>query len=238
MSPGRGRRRGGCLVAALLVLVVLVAAFIGGDRWAAHEADKQVATRVREQLKLSEDPQVDFTGFPFLTQAARNRFDRVDVVAHGLGVQAAKPLTVGEVRLQLSGVNTSENYSKAVADTVQGTATVDWSELEKQIGVPLQPSDDGRVLITIRPRVMGQSTTVTVSGRPVVDAATKRLTFTDLNASVAKVQVPQEVLQPIVREYLPSVPLELPMGLRATGVRVEQAHAVLELAGEQVRLSG
>ena len=65
------------LVGLLLLLVLLVVV----DRGAAAYAGRSLATQLQRSGGLTAEPTVTVGGFPFLTQAARGRYDRIEVVA-------------------------------------------------------------------------------------------------------------------------------------------------------------
>ncbi|POX41306.1 DUF2993 domain-containing protein [Streptomyces sp. Ru73] len=68
-------------LAAKLVATVLVAASFAGlaDRFAVLYAQNKAAEKLKDSLHLAADPEVDIEGFPFLTQVADKRLDRVRV---------------------------------------------------------------------------------------------------------------------------------------------------------------
>ena len=58
-------------------LVVIAVLAVGADRAGDYLAERAVAAQVRDSQDLRHTPDVDVTGFPFLTQLARQHFDRV-----------------------------------------------------------------------------------------------------------------------------------------------------------------
>lgn len=74
------------MIRRVLVLVVLflVVVFVVADRLTEAAAAKALAVKVRQTSLLAGDPKVDIHGFPFLTQALRGRYTRIDVTTHGI----------------------------------------------------------------------------------------------------------------------------------------------------------
>src|SRR5690242_5576650 len=66
--PPRRRRRGRGIAISFLVLAILVAAFLIGDRMAKSYAQDKIAQQIQTQATLAAKPSVSIEGFPFLTQ--------------------------------------------------------------------------------------------------------------------------------------------------------------------------
>lgn len=235
----RPRRRGlGCLIAFLVVFALLLGVLVAADRIGRRYANDQVAQQVQTQLGLAQQPTVDITGFPFLTQVAANRFDRVVVDAADVSTGGSKPMTVQRLRLDLGQVVTGDNFSRATAGTLTGSAEIAWPEVQRAAGVPVTPLPDGRVELKVSPRVLGQQATVLLRGRPALDVAAQSLRVTDVQAEVAGYQLPDSVVSRVVEESVPAVPLQLPLGVRAGGLQVDAQQLTLDLSGQNIVLAG
>ena len=68
----------------MLVLLVLAALLAAADRYLVHLAERTVAEQAQASADLRTRPTVTIHGFPFLTQAVRGRYARIDVSAGGL----------------------------------------------------------------------------------------------------------------------------------------------------------
>ena len=92
------------LVVALLLLGLLVV----GDRVAVGFAEDKVATEIAAKGGLQGTPEVDITGFPFLTQAIGGRYDdvRISLTAAELGQPEGTraDIALHGVRVPLSAV--------------------------------------------------------------------------------------------------------------------------------------
>lgn len=235
----RPRHRGlGCLIAFLLVFALLPGVLVAADRIGRGVANDQVAQQLQSRLGLTQKPNVDITGFPFLTQVAANRFERVVVDATGVSTGGSKPMTVQRLQLQLGQVVTGNNFSSATAGTLTGSADIAWPEVQRAAGVPVTPLPDGRVELRVSPRVLGQQATVLLRGRPALDVAAQSLRITEVQAEVAGYQLPDSVVRRVVQESVPSVPLQLPLGVRAGGLRVDAQRLALDLSGQNIVLAG
>lgn len=234
------RRRRGCSpLAILVVLVLLVGGLAFADRWAVGTVEDEVGGMLRTQLGLPADPAVEIHGFPFLTQAAMNRFDRVDL--SGSGIQAGtaeEPLLVDRMNLRLGGVQTSNDYRRIDAANLDGEAYVTWSEISARVGAPIRPEADGRVRVDVDTNLYGQQVSFVVTARPVLDARAQEIRLAEPKVSVADYQVPDSVVQRIAADNVPPVHLSLPLGLRSSSLAVGREHLQLGLEGSNVRLVG
>jgi hypothetical protein len=147
------------LVTALLVLVVLL---VVGDRVAVHYVEKSVADRMREDGRLTVTPDVDIRGFPFVTQALRGRYDRVDIHVRDLernGLTMSRlDVTVRGAKLPLDKVRTATDVP---VDSLQASGVVTYLELAHEsglAGVTVTPDGD-RVKVT--GKIAGAQVTVT-----------------------------------------------------------------------------
>ncbi|NNG19583.1 DUF2993 domain-containing protein [Naumannella sp. ID2617S] len=232
----RRRQRGPVIL--LVVVVLLVAGVIVADRVARTKTNEQVAAQLQTQLGLAERPTVDIIGFPFLTQVAANRFNRVNVEAAGVRTGGDRPLTVRALHLQLGEVTTADNYRRITAGSLQGSAEVGWASVQEAAGVPVTPLPDGRVELTVSLSVLGQRAPVTLRGRPVLDVNEQSLRVREVQAELAGYQLPAAVVQRMVDQAVPSVPLNLPMGIRAESLQLTGEGPMLGLAGRNVVLTG
>ncbi|WP_425309610.1 DUF2993 domain-containing protein [Ammonicoccus fulvus] len=231
------RRRGrGCVVLPVVVVLVLAGLF-ALDRWAVGRVETEVSSRVRTQMGLPEDPGVTIHGFPFLTQVATNRFERVDLQGRGLpaGTQE-RPLTVDRMELELTGVRTADTFRKVSADQLTGMAYVTWAELTHRAGVPISEEEGGRVRVDITADLYGQQVPFVVSAKPMLDVPTQQIRLTEPRVIVASYQVPDVVVQRIADESVPPFPLELPMGIRASSLQTGPDELRLGLEGADVAL--
>lgn len=233
----RNRRRG-CGPVTLLILLALVAGLlVVGDRLAVRQAEGFVAENLRTRSRLDTTPQVTIHGFPFLTQVAARRFDRVDL--EGTGVPAGtpeRPLRVDRMDLRLSGVDTANNYRQISASDLDGTASVTWGEIGKQVGAQVAPERDGRIRVELTAGIYGQRVPVVVSARPVLDVPSQKVHLSEPRALVARYQVPDVVVERVVAENVPPVDLNLPLSLRASGLTVRRDHLDLGLQGTDIQL--
>jgi hypothetical protein len=228
-------------VRRLLVLVVVLAALaVVADRVAVSVAERKVATQLQSQGHLAGPPQVDITGFPFLTQAARGRYSDVQIglTSADLGQPAGTRADVSlrGVQLPLSDV-LAGTVSRVPVDRIDGTATLSYALLAARIGGDTTLRQDGDGLrITKTVEVAGQRIPVTASGTVTLDG--RDLLIHVEHAAGAGVQLPGFLVGQVsdllgLRYRIPA----LPFGLRVTGVRPAADGVVVTVAATDAVLS-
>ena len=111
----------------LIALVVLVLLLLAVDRIAKVVVEHQAAGRIQDVYDLSERPDVSVRGFPFLTQALRREFARVDVEAAGVAIEDTQNL---DVDLTMHDVRLLEGY-RGRARELEGMVAVPYDELAR-----------------------------------------------------------------------------------------------------------
>ncbi len=129
------------------VVVALLAVMLIADRVAVIYAQGRIATHVGD-WGFSARPHVTITGFPFLTQLAVRRMNKVVISATG---KKLGPVEVKRLDVTLYGIRASPSYQSSTASRLSGTALVGFAGLAGVAGTPgLMLSADGpdRVKIT------------------------------------------------------------------------------------------
>ncbi len=212
---------GRLLPLALVLLVVLVV----GDRLAAGFAARAVAAQLQSAAALAEPPEVAVGGVPFLTQAVRGRYDRLEVRA--VRVPAGE-VSFAELTATLSGVGVpltdilSGTVDSVPVDVVDGRGLLSYDTLSRRSG-------DRDLTVTPvgnRLRVEGS---VPVAGRRLAAAAVSSVTIegNDLVVTAQSIEVGNSAADAVLSRALRGrldlrVPIgRLPYGLQVTGVAVE-----------------
>jgi hypothetical protein len=226
-------------VRALVVLLVLAGLVVGADRVGEEIAEDQVARVVADRAGLAGAPDLEFRGFPFLTQAVSGRYEDVRVALTGADLGqpegARADVSLQGVQVALSDV-LSGSVREVPVERVDGTATLSYDLLADQLdpGTTVTRDGDGlRVQRTVE--VAGVSVPLAATGTVSLDGDT---VVVDVDrASSAGVDVPGYLVDQVgdaldLRYRIPP----LPFGLQVTGVapaddgvrvRVEAADTVL-----------
>lgn len=233
------RRRGGCLPIALLLVVVLLGGLVVADRVVHARAEAEVSRILQNQLELNTAPEVTIHGFPFLTQVAVNRFGHVEL--SGTGITAGtpeRPLQVERMDLTLRDVVTEDRFRQITATELDGTAYVTWAEISRQVNAEVTPQEGGRVRVDLTADLYGQQADFVLSARPELDVPTQQVRLVEPRVLIARYQVPAAVVERIAAEYVPPVPIALPLALQASSLTIGPDHLELGLVGTDVPVTG
>lgn len=206
---------------ALVVLLVLAGLVVGADRVAEEIAEDQVARVVAERAGLAGAPDLEFEGFPFLTQAVSGRYEDLRVALTGADLGQPEG-TRADVSLQGVQVALSDVLSGSVQEVpverVDGTATLSYALLADQLGPGTTVTRDGdglRVQRTVE--VAGVSVPLTATGTVSLDGDTLVVDVDEVAG--AGVDVPGRLVDQVgdVLDLRYRIP-PLPFGLQVTGV--------------------
>src|SRR5256884_4724546 len=176
MAASRGRK---IWIVLLILVVVLGGLFVASDRIAAYAAERTIASQAKKELVARDitspsDPTVAVGGFPFLTQVARGRYDKITIhVDH----PSSQGITLDALDITAKGVNASTDAlvngtGKITADDVSGTTSLGWESVNKLMktsgfggsGATASALPDGRVRVKVPVSVAGISTTIVATG--------------------------------------------------------------------------
>ena len=207
------------------VLLVVVAVLLGlallADRVAVGIAEDRVGQELATKGGLQGTPEVDITGFPFLTQAVGGRYDevRISLTAAQLGQPEGTRADVAlhGVEVPLSAV-LAGSVREVPVERVDGTATLSYELLATGLGADTTLAREGDGLrITRTVELLGQRVPLTAVGRATLDGS--EVVIDVEQASGAGVELPgflvgraSDLLD--LRYAVPA----LPFGLRLTSV--------------------
>ena len=215
------RRRSGCLVVLLVLVLILAGALVVADRVGKGIAEGRVADQLAQRGELAGTPEVEITGFPFLTQALAGDYDdvRIHLTAEQLGQPAG---TRADVSLRGVQVPLSDALSGSVAeipvDRVDGTATLSWDLLAQQLGGDTTLTREGEgIRLTKTVEVLGFDFALTATGSVALDGQDVVVDVQD--ATTAGVDVPDFVVDQAedLLDFRYPVPA-LPFGLQLTSL--------------------
>ncbi|MFF6867198.1 LmeA family phospholipid-binding protein [Streptomyces sp. NPDC012450] len=221
----------------LILAVVLGGIFVGIDRLAVAYAESEAAGRMKLSGAQSEAVEVDVKGFPFLTQVAAKRLDRVDVRATGIQARAGdRKIRVGELDVVLRDVTVTGDWSGATAGSASGTALISYADLtaasEREATVAY--GGNGKVKVTGSVDVLGRTLTRTVlSTVSVVNGDTIRFRADE---------VPGEGIPGVEELVRARTDFERPLHVLA-GMKVEKVEPrpeglVVTVSGKDIALAG
>ncbi|HZA60591.1 MAG TPA: DUF2993 domain-containing protein [Actinomycetota bacterium] len=151
------RRTGRVLWSVLIVLVILA---VGADIAARLAVQNMLASRLRSELALSEEPDVSLHGIPFLLYLLRERFPSADIEARGV---EAEGLRVRRLLLEVEDVRFSTKGGVVRAARGSGEAQVSGKALTAFLeaqGVPVRVRFPGG-RVDVSAEVAGEEIAVT-----------------------------------------------------------------------------
>ena len=205
------------------VLVVLVVLLLGVDRAGDYAAEKTVADRLQASQNLRRTPEVDIAGFPFLTQVAHRRFEKVTIVTRGVPVEAAdRTLTLSRLTFVLGDVRAEQGFTRFRATTNRARARASYAELSRALGLTVSYAGQGTVRAGKQITVAGQKIDPSLTVRPrIVDGS---LAFDDASTGAG---VPDAVIRQALQLRVPLT--QLPFGARATSLTADPRGLVVRL---------
>jgi hypothetical protein len=226
------------LLIGLLVLVVLL---VVGDRVAAAYANRRLASQIKSELALEQDPTVRVRGIPFLTQALGGTYKdvRVQIPDYDSG-----PLQNIVIDARLQGVHAplgdvlNGRLNSVPVDRITGDLTIAYDELARASGIQnLRITREGDALrVSGSVTVLGRQLDAVAVGRVEVDGSDLKITAE--RATVEGAQLPQAAIQAANNALSFAVsPRDLPLALQITNVRTEQDAVVVSARSDQAVLS-
>ncbi len=210
-------------VVVALLAALLIAALLIADRVAAIRAQGRIAAHVRDR-GFSARPQVSIAGFPFLTQLAAGRLDKITISAVG---KKLGPVEVKRLDLTLYGIRADPGRTSWTASRLSGTALVGFAGLAGAGGMPglaVYADGPGRVKITVGLGLV----TGTATAR-VTQASPGGIRIAEISAGGIPV-----VALGLLRD-IPLLLPALPPAMTIQGVSVTGQGVQLHLAGHDVR---
>jgi hypothetical protein len=213
-------------VIVVTLVVALPAILLIADRVAVTYTEDRVATRI-EDRGFRTKPQVTIAGFPFLTQVAARRLNKVVISAAG---KKLGPVEVKRLDVTLYEVRANSSRNGSTAARLSGTALIGFAGLAGVAGLPgLTVSADGPDRLKI-----------TADLGLITGTATARVTRAGPGgiriAVISAAGIPVAALGSLRDITLP-LPA-LPPGMTIQGVNVTGHGVLVHLAGQNVRFGG
>jgi hypothetical protein len=194
----RRRSRTARLISFLVVLLIVLAGLLLiADRAGAALAERTGADEVKKEVAArgvtSSEPDVEIAGFPFLTQVARGRYDKIRIVMRdvaGQGVQLPR-LDVEARDVTASARTLMNGEGRVIAE------------------------QDGRLLVNLPVEVLGQRLTLAGTADLAVAGSKIRVRFRDLKAEgVPDIPAARNLINQVADKIsvdvaLPALPFDL-----------------------------
>ncbi|WFE63756.1 DUF2993 domain-containing protein [Micromonospora sp. WMMD714] len=229
------------IIAGASVVLLLGSGFTA-DRIVADHAADRLAARLQCAAGLSEPPEADFGGVPFLIQLARGTFSTVHVRVPQVTVgrfSAAVEATAHDVRLPDSGGISAGSVSADVTLPYAqlGTAAAAHGSPGATSPAGYGADDAGRLTVPMQIQLLGRSQQVTVYARPEIVDGVLRIEPEEVEISFLGVRLPASRLGDKARSRTVDLPT-LPAGLGYQGAAATADGLRLTVTGNDVRPAG
>jgi hypothetical protein len=214
-----------------IALVVLIALLVAADRVGVVIAERVAGKTIQSSQDLPSRPDVDVAGFPFLTQFATGKYDKVTVTAHNVPVAHTK-LDLSRVRVVLHELTLSRDFSSVFAKTATATALIGYDNLSQALGATVGYDSGGRVKVTRTISVAGTSVTGTLRTRPQLVNGALGFTGSTVNNAGALGQAVIDALDQVVHLTIPLG--GIPFKIRVQSLQVDATGVVIALVGRDV----
>lgn len=224
-----------------MLLVVVAALVVVADRVALSATERSLRQELQVSGGLASPPQVSVQGTPFLTQALRGRYDRVDVQATDV---PAGELRLAELDVVLTGARVplsdviSDDVTEVPVDRVDATALVSYAALARRSGPrELTVSPDGdRLKVVGSVEVLGRTLSVSATSTLVLDGDELVVTAEEFDSGAG---LADDLLsRALGGRFDLRLPLEgLPYGLQVESVRVSPQGVVVRAGASDAVLT-
>jgi hypothetical protein len=217
-------------VPLVAVLVLLGGGLYLGDGYAEKRAENQAAVELQRQLGTPQPPAVDIEGSPFLTQVAARSIHSVHVVADDVNGTSETLLPIGHADLVLTDVVTADWFASMTVTHAEGTARIDYQDLQRLAKVPLTYVGNGRVRVDATATVVGREVKAQITGTPRLDVEEQTIALGDPHITVAGVNLPGFTAAALLRVLLKPIPITgVPLELRLTSIDPQDSgiHAIV-----------
>ena len=215
----------------LIVLVVLAALGVGGDRLAARLVADEAESRLAAEG--FSGPTVRMHGFPFLTQLAARTFSRVTVTSDALESGEGR---AEDVRAALTDVRVPQG-GRARIGALTASGTVPYpvvAQAVESLSLEITAAPGGRVQVTRTVELAGQSFDVVAQAR--VQARGNRLRVIPTDIEVAELPDLDDRLSALIADRVAlayDIP-DLPEGLQVEEVTAAENGFVVRVSGRGV----
>ena len=220
--PG-SRRRSGCLIVVLVLVLVVCGVAVVADRAVANTVESRladsIATGLRDDGTPAQTTKVETEGFPFLTQLLTGKFDGGQVHLTNLrtadgGTLDKVDLTLHDVRVPRDVLTGATPHNVTVASIV-GSGRLTVAEIAKGLELPgLKLTNDGNALKASFPTTIPVAGSIPITANLTPHLTNNVLTFDVSEVTAAGITIPQSVIDNITASFRRPAPLDLPFAVK------------------------
>lgn len=214
----------------VIVIVAVLALLVAADRVGVFVAERAAGDTIQSSQHLDSRPDVDIAGFPFLTQLATGKYDKITVTAEDVPVGGKKELLeISRLQVVLHTLRVSRDFSSVRADRADATALITYAELGNAVGINVSYAGGGRIKAAKTVSVGGTSVTAVITTKP-------QLSGHSLSFGSSSVRNAGQLGDAALSTLDAVFDLSIPLGTIPFQVRVDSLHA--DEHGIEVALTG
>lgn len=205
-----------------ITVLVLIGVLVAVDRIGVAVAESAVAQTVQRSQHLADKPSVHIDGFPFLTQFARGKYDKIELSDDNVTVgRNGRTVSLEHLEVTLHKVTVARDFKSATADSGTGDARMSYQELSRTLGARLSYAGSGRVTAGASLVVGGQRISGSITARPQLSGHS--LQFVAPQVTVDGGPAPSAVAAALSGVFGAPIPLEnLPYSLTVQSLSADQ----------------
>lgn len=218
----------------LIVVLVVIGLLVALDRIGNAVAERLAADTIQSNQHLPKRPDVNITGFPFLTQLAAGNFDKIVITDDDVPIGGGSTdLQLSSIQVTLHHVRVARDLSSVHARTADAVATMSYDDLGHALGgVRVRYEGQGRITASKTLDILGHRFSGAISARPQISNGT--LSFGETRISGVN-QLLAEAVALLQKVFAVHLPLSgIPFNVRVRSLHADPAGLHLELVGRNL----
>lgn len=230
--PG-SRRRSGCLIVVLVLVLVVCGVAVIADRAVASTVESRladaIATGLRDDGTPAQTTKVETDGFPFLTQLLAGQFDGGQVHLTNLrsadgGTLTTVDLTLRDVKVPRDVLSGATPHDVTVASIV-GSGRLTVAQIASRLELPgLKLTNDGDALKASFPTTVPVAGSIPITANITPHLTNNTLTFDVTKVTAAGITIPQSVIDNVTESFRRPAALDLPFAVKLDKVTADDGY--------------
>ena len=219
---------------AVVVVVALAAAVIGGDQLLRIHVESQIGQQIESQHGGAAD--VRLGGWPFALVGLTKRLpDDLVCVVDAEFANEARKATVERVDIAVTGLSPIDDLGRANAERLDATASITWNQLSVLLGFPISRVHDDRISAKTSVEIMQRVIPIELQAELSLQAD-GALVLDNPSVALADytLPLPSTIVQLALDQLAPDLQLPTPAGLSYQGLSIGADTISVRLTGQNV----
>lgn len=222
-----------------LIVIVVVAALVAGmvfvDQFIRNRVERSISQTVATEF--GGQVTTELGGWPFLASQLTNRIEdaRITVLDVTLPVED-RWATIDRAELTVVGLSPINDLEHARVERLDARVLMSWGHLTTLLGFPVGHVEGDRISARTSVEVFGVVAVAELQAVLSVEPD-GRLVLSDATATAAGVDLPRQLVQPVVDLLAPTMQLPQLNGLSYQGLEIDSTGIAALLYGTDVGLN-